>query len=98
RDEVVRFLVGSRDTKGEGSFRLRHHVSSVRIRIADEDHATAQSYFLAVESGLGPDHWGVYRDELVRENGAWRFARRTVTIEGATPNGWIGSGKGPVTL
>lgn len=63
--------------------RLRHHVSSVVIELTGPDTATATSYFLAL-SGAGPDHWGLYRDELIREGQDWLFARRTVTVEGAS--------------
>ena len=37
-------------------------------------------------SGAGPDHWGVYRDELVRGEDGWLFARRVVTVEAAAAN------------
>jgi hypothetical protein len=63
--------------------RLRHHVSSVVIELTGPDTATATSYFLAL-SGAGPDHWGLYRDELIRQGQDWLFARRTVTVEGAS--------------
>jgi SnoaL-like domain len=63
--------------------RLRHHVSSVVIELTDAGGAKATSYFLAL-SGVGPDHWGVYRDELTRVGQRWLFARRIVTVEGAS--------------
>jgi SnoaL-like domain len=63
--------------------RLRHHVSSVAIELTGPDRATATSYFLAM-SAAGPDHWGVYRDELTRLGQDWLFARRVVTVEGAS--------------
>jgi hypothetical protein len=63
--------------------RLRHHVSSVVIELAGPDSAKATSYFLAL-SGAGPDHWGVYRDELTRVGEGWLFSQRIVTVEGAS--------------
>ena len=63
--------------------RLRHHVSSVNIELTGPDSAKATSYFLAL-AGAGPDHWGVYRDELTRVDQGWLFSRRTVTVEGAS--------------
>jgi hypothetical protein len=63
--------------------RLRHHVSSVLIELTGPDRAKATSYFLAL-AGAGPDHWGVYRDELTRVGQDWLFSRRTVTVEGAS--------------
>jgi hypothetical protein len=71
-----------RDAKDFG--RLRHHVSSVVIELLDVEHATVTSYFTAM-AAWGPDHWGVYRDELVRIGDDWLFARRVVTVEGAVP-------------
>lgn len=62
--------------------RLRHHVSSVAVELLDADHARAMSYFAAFSSA-GPDHWGTYRDQLVREEDMWRFESRVVTVEGA---------------
>jgi SnoaL-like domain len=63
--------------------RLRHHVSSVVIEVTGPDSAKATSYFLALASA-GPDHWGVYRDELTRVSKDWLFSRRIVTVEGAS--------------
>jgi hypothetical protein len=63
--------------------RLRHHVSSVLVELLGPREAKATSYFLAL-SGAGPDHWGVYRDELSLVGGDWLFARRVVTVEGAS--------------
>lgn len=63
--------------------RLRHHVSSDVIEFADLKTVRATSAFLAI-SGAGLDHWGVYRDELVRVGQQWLFARRVVLVEGAT--------------
>jgi hypothetical protein len=33
-------------------------------------------------SERGVDHWGTYADELVVEDGSWRFSRRVVRVEG----------------
>lgn len=95
---ILEFLVGSRASRKGGSFRLRHHVSSTGIRIIDADRAIARCYFLAITAEQGPDHWGTYDDELERVGGHWYFARRQVTIEGASPDGWIGSGQATVKL
>lgn len=68
--------------KPEAGF-LRHNVSSIEITSLDEDAGTAtvRAYFIVMgERGL--DHWGTYADELAVEDGAWRFARRVVRIEG----------------
>ena len=73
----------------------RHHLSSIKITLSSNREAEASSYFL-VMGNTAPDHWGIYRDTLVRLNGEWLFKTRTITIEGAEPDGWIGSGASPL--
>ncbi|MBX3314336.1 MAG: nuclear transport factor 2 family protein [Actinobacteria bacterium] len=64
---------------------VRHHVSNVRIRLIDHDEAEVLSYF-AVLTTIGLDHWGRYRDRVVRDDdGAWRFAERSVRVDGHVP-------------
>jgi SnoaL-like domain len=46
------------------------------------DRARARSSFLAV-TDRGVDHWGRYRDDLMRAGDGWRFARRRVRTDGA---------------
>lgn len=60
---------------------IRHHVSSIVIEIHSPDTATASSYFLAITQN-GPDHWGRYRDELVRKDDRWLFTKRRVRLDG----------------
>jgi hypothetical protein len=59
----------------------QHHVSNVIIAAAAQG-ATARSYvFVALRSGEGPHRlnvMGYYEDELVREAGSWRLARRVI--------------------
>lgn len=76
-------LSASPDTGG----RIRHHVSSLRIDFDGPDAANATCYFLAIV-GPGPDHWGLYRDKLVRVNDRWLFAHRRAMVEGRAPGGW----------
>lgn len=93
---VVAFLEQSRASRsGAQPLRLRHHVSSQHVSLESGGAARATSYFVAM-GPTGPDHWGVYRDRLVRTGGVWLFAERRVTIEGADPGGWVGSGAAPV--
>lgn len=64
---------------------VRHHVSNVRIRLVGPDEAEVMSYF-AVLTSIGLDHWGRYRDRVVRtEDGTWRFTERTVRVDGHAP-------------
>jgi 3-phenylpropionate/cinnamic acid dioxygenase small subunit len=65
-----------------GFGRIRHHTTSVAIEVESSDRARVMSYFCAF-AAAGPDHWGTYRDVLVREEDMWRFASRVVTLEGA---------------
>lgn len=61
---------------------VRHHVSGTVIEVVSDREATAASYFLVV-TAIGPDHWGRYRDRLVAgDDGGWRFAERTVRVDG----------------
>jgi ketosteroid isomerase-like protein len=67
--------------------RIRHHVTSVVIQLEGQDRARAACYFLAV-TDAGVDHWGRYRDLLVREGDRWRFAHRLVRTDGIDPRSW----------
>jgi len=61
---------------------VRHHVSSLVIDVTHLTEATASAYFL-VFTGIGVDHWGRYRDRFaVGPDGVWRFAERTVRVDG----------------
>jgi hypothetical protein len=41
----------------------------------------ARSYFFVITE-RGPDHWGRYRDELVRHDARWLFQHRVVRLDG----------------
>jgi len=62
--------------------RLSHHVSSLRIELADLAQARAWSYYAVIGAG-GLDHWGRYTDVLVPIGGRWLFKSRRVSIDGA---------------
>jgi uncharacterized protein (TIGR02246 family) len=66
--------------------RIRHHTSTLVVDVNGEA-ATAQCYF-QVLTDAGLDHWGRYRDRLVKVGGDWRFARREVRVEGMAAGGW----------
>jgi hypothetical protein len=69
---------------------IRHHLSSVAVSVEDAETATAESYFIALgERGL--DHWGRYRDRLVRRGGSWVFAERRVRVDGRAPGSVLGA-------
>jgi 3-phenylpropionate/cinnamic acid dioxygenase small subunit len=89
REEIKAFVAGAgRGLATEtGASRIRHHIGSVVIEVASREHARARCYFLAV-TDRGVDHWGRYRDELVRSSDQWRFARRQVRTDAAAPGSW----------
>lgn len=95
RDAIAQYLDGNKESlagSAAGAGRIRHHVSSLRIDLVSPDDARATSYFLAI-TAAGPDHWGMYRDELHQVDGRWLFARREAIPEGAAPSGWQGDAR-----
>jgi len=72
---------------------IRHHVSTLRIAVADQNEATGAAYFFVVTE-RGPDHWGRYRDHYVCRDGQWRFAHRRVRLDGWSPNSWVAERRG----
>jgi hypothetical protein len=71
---------------------IRHHVSSHRIAVQDQASAEGSAYFFVVTE-RGPDHWGRYRDRYVSVAGEWRFAHRSVRVDGRAPGAWAASRK-----
>jgi 3-phenylpropionate/cinnamic acid dioxygenase small subunit len=90
RDAIRAFVTGTGQdlARGQGAPRIRHHVSNVLVELAGRDRARARCYFLAV-TDRGVDHWGRYRDDLVRAGGSWRFAHRHVRTDGAAAGSWV---------
>lgn len=84
RAAIVSHLSGVVDELAGHTVRatLRHHVASVLIELEGQDAARARAYF-SVYTEIGLDHWGVYRDRLRREDGAWLLAHRRVQVDGA---------------
>ena len=66
---------------------IRHFTATHRIDVDGPNRATGQCYFMVI-TAHGLDHWGRYLDVYVTEDGAWRFGRREVVVEGVTPGGW----------
>jgi ketosteroid isomerase-like protein len=85
RNALRAFLSGVNETPPPG--RMQHHVASVWIDMQSRDTARAASYF-SVVTGAGLDHWGRYRDSLIRVGDRWLFAHRLVRTDGVTPGGW----------
>jgi len=95
-DAIRAFVTGTGAdlAAGTGAPRIRHHVSNVLIELDGPDRARARCYFLAV-TDRGVDHWGRYRDELVRDGDVWRFAHRGVRTDGAAPGSWVAGRRRP---
>lgn len=73
--------------------RIRHHTSNLRITAVEPDRAESDCYFLCL-TDVGADHWGRYRDQLVRIDTAWYFERRSVRTDGWVEGGWAASRRG----
>ena len=97
RDAIRAFVTGTgRDLATDtGAPRIRHHVGNLLIELEGPDRARTRCYFLAV-TDRGVDHWGRYRDRLVRAGEGWRFAHRQVRTDGAAPGSWIEGRRPPV--
>ena len=80
-------LAGARERRrqqvtGPGSG-TRHLISTVAVRVEDATRATADSYFqFWRDTATSPTlfNMGHYHDVLRREDGAWRIARREITL------------------
>ena len=98
RDEIARQLDAVADrvaAAGTSTGPVRHHVSSLVIDVEAAGTASASSYFLVL-TAVGVDHWGRYRDRCVADaDGTWRFAERTVHVDGHAPGSLMVSGPGP---
>jgi hypothetical protein len=95
RAAIETFLTGTRSDLRENLSQpfIRHHLSSVRIDLHGADTASAASYFLAITE-RGPDHWGRYRDRLVRAGDLWLFHQRRVRPDGHARDSWVATRRG----
>lgn len=78
-------MTSPRDPGRRAPTHVRHHVSSVRFAAVTEDSVEVTSYF-AVHTDVGLDHWGRYRDVLVRDGDRWLFAHRRISVDGFSPD------------
>jgi uncharacterized protein (TIGR02246 family) len=80
-------LVGARERRsqrvtGPGTA-TRHIITTLAVRVKDAGTAAADSYFqFWRDTATSPTlfNMGHYRDVLRREDGAWRIARREITL------------------
>ena len=63
----------------------RHNLSTSKIEITGPDSAQARTYW-HVNTDIGPDHSGVYRDMFRRVDREWLIGERRVKTEWAADN------------
>ena len=82
-DAIMTIFTGtSSNTAASSSLtHVRHFTSTHQIDLEDDSHASGRLYF-AVLTDIGLDHWGRYVDRYVRTAEGWRFARRSVSVDG----------------
>lgn len=86
RADLVRFKEKDRDGRG-GKYR-RHWNGSLHLRKQPDGSVRGRCYLLAYNGVPGslPElaDCGVYDDVIVKIDGAWRFARREIAMDGTT--------------
>lgn len=90
RNVIAEYLAarhGARSALDSQLNESRHHLASVYVYQIENDRARAASYF-QVLTPYGRDHWGSYRDHLVKIDDEWKFQRRAVTIDGQSEESW----------
>jgi uncharacterized protein (TIGR02246 family) len=78
--DAIRAFAGRFAAQRAAGTQFRHMVSNIAVAI-DGDHASATAYLLVLISKDGSHRTlppGRYECDLVKQAGAWRFARRTV--------------------
>jgi ketosteroid isomerase-like protein len=87
RTEILTILTGvaQRGANATKPAFVRHMTATHQIDLVDADHATGRLYF-QVLTQVGLDHWGRYMDRYRVVDGTWKFASRTVTVDGYGPN------------
>lgn len=65
---------------------IRHNLTTSEIELTGPDTARARTYFV-VFTDIGPDHAGLYSDDLVRSGDEWLFAHRRITLDWRSPDG-----------
>lgn len=88
-EEMKAFFTGAASQGGRrrSPMRIWHHTSTLVIDLEGPAEARGRCYY-AVLTEAGLDHWGRYRDLYRNEGERWRFARRSVSVDGRVPGGW----------
>ena len=92
REAIKDMMVKAMGTASNGdgvSLDNLHLLTNEMINV-DGDHATALTKWVFVmagaDKGPAPVLIGHYADDLVREDGAWKFKRREIKVDMARPN------------
>lgn len=81
-DRIMEIFTGTKSTTASpGLTHVRHFTSTHQIDMDGPDRATGRLYF-AVLTDVGLDHWGRYVDGYARTDRGWKFARRSVSVDG----------------
>jgi uncharacterized protein (TIGR02246 family) len=77
RARIAALLEGNVPKPGEGPQR-KHYITNIIIRLDGEKAKATSDYLVVRESagGLLPVMGGRYKDDLVKQDGSWRFARK----------------------
>ena len=93
KDEIAAmFADAARKTGGGDDARaafIRHFTATLQIDLESPSEASSRCYY-QVLTDRGLDHWGRYLDRYRLVAGRWRFAERTVTVDGRVEGGWGG--------
>ncbi|MBK5287426.1 MAG: nuclear transport factor 2 family protein [Acidimicrobiia bacterium] len=85
RDALREFFAGVGRTAHPALTQLRHCATNLVLDIDSETTARASSYFQVI-TDIGLDHWGRYRDRLVKTDDHWLLAERSVKTDGYATN------------
>jgi hypothetical protein len=92
RAEILAWQTGVREPgKGLGTSAAvplkfaRHNLTTCQIDLTGPDSAKVRTYWF-VNTNIGPDHSGVYRDTFACVDGEWLIAARRVKTEWAAEN------------
>ncbi|GAA4663393.1 nuclear transport factor 2 family protein [Gordonia humi] len=93
REAIVEMLTGARSDDSDWTPQIRHYVASLVFATVTQDRIASSAYF-QVLTQRGLDHWGRYRDVVVRDGDRWVFAHRLVAVDAAVDGAWY---DGPVS-
>ncbi len=77
RREIEALLTGNVPKPGEGPQR-KHYITNIIVTL-EGDRARAVSDYLVIRQSVGgliPVMGGTYKDQFVKQDGTWRFARK----------------------